>query len=104
MVVDVGVWCRLQLPRCIAQGGVRRPAPKRMDLSLARRVEPELLDDLDAEDPRARRSRGDLQRIQRAMATLPIVERALDRGTSGFAPRTLLELGAGDGSLMMRLG
>jgi len=31
------------------------------------------------------------------------VERALDRGTSGFEPRTLLELGAGDGSLMLRL-
>ena len=74
-----------------------------MDLSLARRVEQELLDGLAAEDPRARRSRGDLQRIHRAMATLPIVERALDRGTSGFVPRTLLELGAGDGSLMLRL-
>jgi hypothetical protein len=74
-----------------------------MDLSLARRVERELLDGLAAEDPRARRSRGDLQRIHRAMATLPIVERALDRGASGFVPRTLLELGAGDGSLMLRL-
>jgi hypothetical protein len=103
MVVDVGVWCRIQLPRRIAQGGVSRLAPKRMDLSLARRTEPELLDGLAADDPRARRSRGDLQRIHRAMATLPIVERALDRGTSGFVPRTLLELGAGDGSLMLRL-
>ena len=74
-----------------------------MDLSLARRVERELLDDLAAEDPRARRSRGDLQRIHRAMATLPIVQRALDRGTAGFIPGTLLELGAGDGSLMLRL-
>ncbi len=74
-----------------------------MDLTLARRVEPELLDGLAADDPQARRSRGDLQRIHRAMATLPIVERALDRGTSGFEPRTLLELGAGDGSLMLRL-
>lgn len=74
-----------------------------MDLSLARRVEQELLDGLAAEDPRARRSRDDLQRIHWAMATLPIVERALNRGTSGFVPRTLLELGAGDGSLMLRL-
>ena len=80
-----------------------RLALKHMDLSLARRVDPELLDGLAAEDPRARRSRGDLQRIHRAMATLSIVERALDRGTSGMIPRTLLELGAGDGSLMMRL-
>jgi hypothetical protein len=74
-----------------------------MDLSLARRVEPELLDGLAADDPRAHRSREDLQRLHRAMATLPNVERALDRGTSGFVPRTLLELGAGDGSLMLRL-
>src|SRR5664279_4124730 len=103
MVVDVGVWCRLQLPRRIAQGRVIRLAPKRMDLSLARRIEPELLDGLAADNPRARRSRDDLQRIHWAMATLPIVERALDRGTSGFEPRTLLELGAGDGSRMMRL-
>ena len=101
--MDVRVWCRFQLPRRIAQGGVSRLAPKRMDLYLARRVAPELLDDLAAEDPRAQRSRGDLQRIHRAMATLPIVERALDRGMSGLVPRTLLELGAGDGSLMLRL-
>jgi hypothetical protein len=74
-----------------------------MDLSLPRRVEREMLDDLAADDPRAQRSRGDLRRIQRAMATLPIVQQALDRGTSGFVPRALLELGAGDGSLMLRL-
>jgi hypothetical protein len=74
-----------------------------MDLSLPRRMEREMLDDLPAEDSRAQRSRRDLQRIQRAMATLPIVQRALDRGASHLAPRTLLELGAGDGSLMLRL-
>jgi hypothetical protein len=74
-----------------------------MDLSLPRRVEPELLDGLAADDPRAQRSRDDLRRINRAMATLSIVQRALDRGTAGARPRTLLELGAGDGSLMLRL-
>ena len=55
-----------------------------MDLSLPRRVEPELLDGLAADDPRAQRSRDDLRRIHRAMATLSIVQRALDRGTAGF--------------------
>jgi hypothetical protein len=74
-----------------------------MDLNLPRRVEPEVLDGLAAEDPRAQRSRGDLRRIHRAMATLSIVQRALDRCPAGFRPRTLLELGAGDGSLMLRL-
>ena len=74
-----------------------------MDLSLPRRVEPELLDGLAAEDPRAQRSRDDLRRLHRAMATLSIMQRALDRGTAGFRPRTVLELGAGDGSLLLRL-
>jgi hypothetical protein len=74
-----------------------------MDLSLPRRVEPELLDGFAAEDPRAQRSRDDLRRIHRAMATLSIVQRALDRATAGFRPRTVLELGAGDGSLILRL-
>lgn len=74
-----------------------------MDLSLPRRVESELLDGLAADDARARRSRADLRRIHRAMATLPIVQRAMDRGTAKTRPRTLVELGAGDGSLMLRL-
>ena len=74
-----------------------------MGLRLPRRVEPELLDGLAAEDPRARRSRNDLQRIHRAMATLPIVQRAMDRGTAHSRPHSLIELGAGDGSLMLRL-
>ena len=63
----------------------------------------ELLDALAADDPRAQRSRADLRRIHRAMATLPILLRALDRGTEGVVPRSLLELGAGDGSLMLRV-
>jgi hypothetical protein len=74
-----------------------------MDLTLPRRVTPEVLDGLPADDPRAKRAREDLPRIHRAMATLSIVDRALDRGTVGFVPRTLLELGAGDGALMLRL-
>ena len=72
-------------------------------IGLPRRVEPELLDDLAAGDPRAQRSRDDLRRLHRAMATLSIVLRALYRATEGSPPRSLLELGAGDGSLMLRL-
>jgi len=74
-----------------------------VNLKLLRRVEPELLDGLAAEDPRAQRSRNDLRRIHRAMATLSILQRALDCSTAGFHPTTLLELGAGDGTLMLRL-
>lgn len=72
-------------------------------LDLPRKVEPEMLDELAVADPRARRSREDLQRIHRAMATLSIMLRALDSATVGSTPRTILELGAGDGSLMLRL-
>lgn len=74
-----------------------------MAMSLPRRIEPELLDDLAVTDPRAQRSRDDLRRIHLAMATLSIMLRALDRATASSPPRTILELGAGDGSLMLRL-
>jgi SAM-dependent methyltransferase len=74
-----------------------------MDLSLPRRVEPELLDSLGADDPHAQRSREDLRRIHRAMATLSVVKRALDSATLGSPPQSILELGAGDGSLLLRL-
>lgn len=70
---------------------------------LPRRVEAELLDDLAAGDPRAQRSRDDLRRLHRAMGTLSIALRALDRATLNSPPRTILELGAGDGSMMLRL-
>jgi hypothetical protein len=72
-----------------------------------RAVQPEILDALEPTDPRALRSRGDLRRINRLMGSCAILRRAL-RG-SPTSPRTeaplrLLELGAGDGSLALRLG
>lgn len=74
-------------------------------IGMPRRVEPELLDELAVADPRAQRSRNDLRRIHSAMATLSIMLRALDRATAGSPspPRAILELGAGDGSLMLRV-
>lgn len=74
-----------------------------MHLNFPRRVEREMLDHLSVDDPRAQRSRRDLSRVQRAMATLHLIRRALDRGTADFAPCRIVELGAGDGSLMLRL-
>ncbi len=71
--------------------------------SLPRRVEAELLDDLPAGDPRAQRSRDDLRRLHRAMGTLSIATRALDSALVNSPPRNILELGAGDGSMMLRL-
>ena len=74
-----------------------------LSASLPRRVEAELLDDLPAGDPRAQRSRDDLRRLHRAMGTLSIATRALDSASMNLPPRNILELGAGDGSMMLRL-
>lgn len=68
---------------------------------LPRRVDPEELDSLDADDPAARRSRADLRRLHVAMGTLSIMTRALG-SESNASPVRILELGAGDGSLALR--
>jgi hypothetical protein len=68
-----------------------------------RTVLPELLDELAADDPRARRSRTDLRRIHVAMGTAAILQRALARFALATPPRRILELGAGDGTLMLRV-
>lgn len=72
-------------------------------LRMPRQVEPELLDELPPADPRATRSRGDLRRIHHLLGTLGFLERTLVEATRGAPPRRVLELGAGDGSLMLRL-
>jgi len=69
-----------------------------------REVHPEWLDALPGQDPRARRSRADLRRINRVMGALGILRTALDGMFAGSdAPTHLVELGAGDGTLMARL-
>ena len=71
---------------------------------MPRVVAAETLDGLTEDDPAAMRSRRDLQRVHRAMNTRAIVVRAL-RALTAFhpagAPLRLLELGAGEGSLML---
>lgn len=69
----------------------------------ARVVEPELLDALPPDDPRAQRSRRDLRRIHRAMATRTLLARALRRALPAATAPTLMELGCGDGSLLASL-
>jgi hypothetical protein len=71
-------------------------------LGWPRRVTPELLDELPASDPRARRSRADLRRINRIMGALSVLRRGLSLACP-VPPRALVELGAGDGSLALRL-
>ncbi len=80
-------------------------APIQMRAGLPRRVEPEWLDELPADDPRAVRSRRDLKRVNRLMGSVSILLRELDRVVDAAAatPPHLVELGAGDGSLMLRI-
>lgn len=78
-----------------------------LGVNLPRVVLPEVLDSLAADDLAAQRSRRDLQRVHIAMGTRAMLLRALRtlplmraRRTSAY-PLRVLELGAGDGSLML---
>lgn len=66
----------------------------------------EMLDTLPVDDPRAIRSRCDLRRIHTAMASRRTIRQALD-GMHSLRPTTqpikILELGAGDGTLMLEV-
>jgi hypothetical protein len=72
-------------------------------MHLPRRVEPEMLDHLPEADSRAIRSRRDLRRINRFMAAQSILCRGIDAATRGRPPRSIIELGAGDGTLLLRV-
>jgi SAM-dependent methyltransferase len=65
-------------------------------------VTPERLDDLPPDDPLAIRSRRDLQRVHRAMGSVSILRRAVLKLALSTAPKRILELGAGDGTLLLR--
>jgi hypothetical protein len=70
---------------------------------LKRKVENELLDQLPPADRRAMRIRRDLQRLNAWMRHAQIMVQALSRAFTGRSPRTIVELGAGDGTLLLRL-
>lgn len=65
-------------------------------------VEPEILDALPPHDPLAARARHDLRRLNRLLGHGRILSRALRSGLRA-PPKRLVELGAGDGSLMLQL-
>lgn len=69
-------------------------------MSQPRRVGRELLDALPSGDPRAIASRRDLRRVNAWMGQAGIMVRLL-RGYGAGAPRTILELGSGDGTFML---
>jgi hypothetical protein len=70
---------------------------------MKRLVEPELLDDLPHDDPRAIGSRGDIARLNRIMGNERILKDLLQQGTGKRVSRRVVELGAGDGTLMLEL-
>jgi hypothetical protein len=67
----------------------------------ARLVVPELLDELTPDDPRARRSRRDLKIIHKFMRSASILKRLIATLELAAPPRRIIELGAGDGTLML---
>ena len=67
---------------------------------MQRLIEPEWLDELPADDPRAVRSRGDLRRINWFMNNTGTVARALREFPK---PGRVLDIGAGDGAFALRL-
>jgi hypothetical protein len=70
-------------------------------MSLSRRVEPEWLDQLAADDPRAIRARHDLKRVNAWMRNARNMASALMK--HGAHPRRILDLGSGDGELMLQV-
>ena len=69
-------------------------------MTFPRSISPEILDSLDAADPRAIHSRRDLQRVNTLMGHTRILARAL-RGHIGGS--RVVELGAGDGTCLLRV-
>lgn len=72
-------------------------------MSFLRTVQAELLDELPATDPDAIRSRRDLRRVNRWMGNPRALAEILSRNTPKKAPDVVVELGAGDGTLMLHV-
>ncbi len=72
-------------------------------MNIPRTLEPEWLDALPQDAPRAMRSRRDLRRINALMANRALVTRELRRIFPGKPPQSIAEIGAGDGHFMQRV-
>ena len=72
-------------------------------MTIPRRIEPEWLDELAADDPRAIQSRADLRRVNALMGTTSLITREFKRNIPAGSSKIIAELGAGDGTLMLRL-
>src|SRR5215470_17124911 len=85
------------------QAGSPRCHDRHRSMSIPRRVEPELLDQLPADDPRAIRARRDVRRANTLMMNARIMASALLKHGAGQRPRAIVDLGSGDGHLMLRV-
>jgi len=72
-------------------------------MSPPRRLEAELLDHLPADDPRAVRSRRDLKRVNAWMRNANCLAGLLRSHAGARTPRTILDIGSGDGALMLEV-
>src|SRR5436309_3908281 len=72
-------------------------------MTLPRREDPELLDELLPDNPRAIEARRGLRRLNAVTLHGGAMARALLKYHPNETPRVLLELGAGDGSAMLRV-
>lgn len=91
--MDVLVRRGLQLSR---RDPARRINP--LKTSIANRiVEPEILDDLPASDPRAIASRKDLRRLNRWLGNNRFVKQAILEAFPDDLPHSIVEIGSGDG-------
>jgi len=100
--VDVFIWSGFQLPRRLAGSGIIiLVLLLALVLEMKRVVQPELLDELPPDDPRALHSRRDLRRINAWMGNRAVLVRALQTGWNGQAPKQITELGAGDGNFLL---
>ena len=70
-------------------------------MGLSRSVEPELLDQMSAGDLRAIRARRDLKRLNAVILQTGIMVQLLAQHWRDGRPRTILDLGAGDGTFML---
>ena len=70
---------------------------------MKRQVEHELLDELAPSDLRAMGSRRDLQKVNAWMGHARIMDRVLADAFTHQAPRSIADLGGGDGTLLLRL-
>jgi hypothetical protein len=70
---------------------------------MKRLIQPEILDSLPPDDPRALRSRRDLHRVNSWMRNHSIMIGALKNHLDGPAPEQITEIGAGDGRFLLRV-